>query len=111
EWGREYERSVNIPVEEYEDYVRLTSEAESFWETAKDAADFKGFQPYLEKIVDYKRKFAEYWGYEEHPYDSMLDAYEPGLTVSQLDPLFKELRSNLIHLLDEKNPAFSQAEQ
>lgn len=37
--------------------------------------------PYLEKIVDYKRRFADIYGYEDHPYDALLDEFEPGLTV------------------------------
>ncbi|MBM7552515.1 carboxypeptidase M32 [Thalassobacillus pellis] len=96
-----YDRSAKIPDEEYKEYVMLRSKAESIWEDAKGDDDFDTFQPYLEKLVEYNKKFAGYWGYENHIYDALLDNYEPGVTVEVLDNVFPKVRSSLTNLVDK----------
>ncbi|WP_214887571.1 carboxypeptidase M32 [Exiguobacterium sp. s142] len=95
----QYERNAKIPPAEYQAYVTLVSEAETAWEKAKDKNDWGTFAPYLEKIVAFQRKFADYFGYETHPYDALLYDYEPGMTVEQLDELFQTLRDELVPLI------------
>ncbi|RFU66067.1 carboxypeptidase M32 [Peribacillus glennii] len=99
ECKKEYERNKKIPAEEYKEFVVLQSKAESVWEDAREASDFAMFQPYLEKIVAYTRKFLGYWGYEGNPYNTLLDMYEPGLTVEVLDQVFGELRERIVPLV------------
>lgn len=98
ECRKEYERSKKIPPDKYKAYVVLTSQAESIWEEAKEQADFAMFKPYLEKIVAANREFIELWGYEGHPYNTLLDMYEPGMTVEKLDRLFADVREQLVPL-------------
>jgi carboxypeptidase Taq len=57
------------------------------------------FAPHLKKIVTLCRKKASLLSYEKHPYDALLDLYEPGMTSSYLDPLFERLKPSLTHLL------------
>jgi len=99
ECRKEYERSKKIPPDKYQAYVVLTSEAESVWEEAKETSDFKKFQPYLEKIVETNLEFIDLWGYEGEKYNTLLDLYEPGMTVSQLDRVFGALREKLVPLV------------
>ncbi|MFD2673005.1 carboxypeptidase M32 [Marinicrinis sediminis] len=101
ELKKEYDRSKKIPAEMYQEYVTLTSKAESVWEEAKEASDFARFQPYLEKIVAFNQRFVELWGYEGHPYNTLLDTYEPGLTVDQLDEVFGVVRERAVPLVAE----------
>ncbi|MCD6324588.1 MAG: carboxypeptidase M32, partial [Desulfurococcales archaeon] len=42
---------------------------------------------------------AEYLGYDEHPYDALLDLYEEGLRTRDLVPIFNKLTSDLPPLL------------
>lgn len=100
ETNKEYERNRRIPPELHREYVVLTSQAESAWESAKENNDFEGFVPYLEKIIDFNRKFIELWGVKTTPYDTLLDMYEPGLTTVELDRLFGELRARLVPLAE-----------
>ncbi|MBS4211462.1 carboxypeptidase M32 [Neobacillus rhizophilus] len=112
-----YEKSKSIPADMFQDYSVLTGQANDAWEEARANNDFERFLPYLEKIVEYKRKFAEIYGYEDHPYDALLDEFEPGLTVKILDPLFAKLRESSVRLLNRiqkngkgtKSEIFSQA--
>jgi carboxypeptidase Taq len=99
EYQKENGRMKKIPPALYEEYVILTAQAENVWETAKTTDDFKLFEPYLTKIVAFNRKFAGLWGYRDHPYDALLDHYEPGLTVAILDRLFADLRQATVSIL------------
>ncbi|SHF55652.1 carboxypeptidase M32 [Ornithinibacillus halophilus] len=94
-----YERSRKIPTDEFKEYVMLQSQAESVWQDAREKADFSMFQPYLEKLVAFNKKFANYWGYEENIYDALLHNYEPGVTTKVLDEVFPKVRKSLTSLL------------
>jgi len=94
----EYDRSVKIPAEEYKKYVILTSNSENKWEECKGNNDFDGFKPYLEQIIEMQQKFIDYWGVKETRYDTLLDQYEPGMTVAMLDEIFEQLKQKLVPL-------------
>ncbi|WP_210367811.1 carboxypeptidase M32 [Bacillus sp. REN3] len=98
---KDYNRNKKIPAEEYREYVILQSKAESVWEEAKEKADFEKFRPYLEKLVEANKKFIQYWGYEGNKYNTLLDMYEPGVTVDVLDRVFGELREKIVPLVQK----------
>lgn len=90
-----------IPEKEYQEYIKLIAVAEQVWEEAKAAGDFQMFCPYLEQIIETFRKFAEYWGYEDDPYDALLSHYETNLTVKEVDALSEEIKDFLIGFIKE----------
>ncbi|WAH35865.1 carboxypeptidase M32 [Alicyclobacillus dauci] len=96
---KQFDRMHKIPSKLMHEYQILVSTAESVWEDAKAQNDFPMFLPYLEKIVAIQKQFIDYWGYEGHPYNTLLDQYEPGMTVEHLDTLFGDLRSHLVPLV------------
>jgi carboxypeptidase Taq len=101
ECKKQYDLNKKIPAEEYREYVILQSQSESLWEEAKEKSDFKMFQPYLEKLVAFNKKFIEYWGYEGNKYNALLDLYEPGVTVDMIDKVFSQLRDKIVPLVKE----------
>ncbi|MFT8321188.1 MAG: carboxypeptidase M32 [Bacillus sp. (in: firmicutes)] len=107
---KEYERNKKIPPAEFKEYVMLQSKAESIWEEAKEKSDFSLFQPYLEKLVAMTKKFIEYWGYEGNKYNTLLDMYEPGITVEVLDDVFAELRNKIVPLVKKISESDHQPE-
>lgn len=108
ECEKQLKKYENIPPQEFKEYVILTSNAEVAWEKAKNDADFKTFQPYLEKIVDYNRKYTEWVGYKGNKYNALLDDYEPGLTVDIIDDVFGKLKKALVPLVKEITEAKDQ---
>lgn len=96
---KEYDRSKKIPPEKYQEYVVLTSQAESVWEEAKNNSDWSLFKPYLEKIVAFNQEFIELWGWKGTKYNTLLDMYEPGMTEEKLDEVFGALKSKLVPLV------------
>lgn len=98
---KEYELNEKIPPEKIQKYSSLTTHAQTVWEEAKHNDDFKGFEPLLSEIVAMKRDFIDYWGVKETRYDTLLDMYEPDLTVAKLDVVFDRLKARLVPLLEK----------
>jgi carboxypeptidase Taq len=49
--------------------------------------------------VELKRREAEAIGIGDEPYDALLDAFEPGATAKELEPVFADLRARLTPLV------------
>jgi carboxypeptidase Taq len=102
---RVMDRAINInkklPQELIYEFSKTSQEAMKVWEEAKRADDYKKFEPYLEKLVSLSREMAEKLGYEKHPYDALLDLYEEGLRVDDMDFIFNSLIPRLKKTLDK----------
>jgi carboxypeptidase Taq len=88
-----------VPPEVVRELAKVTSEAFVAWREAKEKAKFDIFAPYLEKIVELTKVVAEKLGYEEHPYDALLDLYEEGLTSRDVEAIFSVLEPGIKTLL------------
>ncbi len=99
ELGRSVRKLTRIPAQEYMAYAQLTNEASDVWHKAKETSDFALFQPCLEKLVAFNRKFAGYYDPDKAPYDALLDNYERGLNTTYLDRFFDVLRQRLVPLI------------
>jgi carboxypeptidase Taq len=100
-WRRDYIRETSLPVSFVEEFALLTSEAQLVWRKAKQANDFKLFEPYLEKVVHLCRKKADLLGYREHPYDALLDLYEPGMSTREVNDVFSLLQPAITSLVKQ----------
>nr|MBA3951902.1 carboxypeptidase M32 [Rubrobacter sp.] len=89
---REHERATKLPSRLVAETSRATTLAEPAWRRARADRDFGSLVPHLQKILDLQRASAEHLGYEDHPYDALLDRYEPGATKSRLELMFDELK-------------------
>jgi len=101
---RDHELATKLPVELVEEMSHTAAMAQDAWKRARAASDFGIFQPLLEKTVHLKRKEAALLGHAAHPYDNLLDQYEPGLTVEAITPVFENLRRGTLELLSTISP-------
>lgn len=102
---RDHKRALMLPESHVVELAKIASLAQDSWKKAKQAKDFTLFQPALERIVELKRIEAEILDSKAiHPYNVMLDEYEPGLTIAQLSPVFESLRKGTASLLQELAP-------
>ena len=89
----------SIPQDEYAAAAKLMAESTAAWHEAKPKSDFSIFAPYLEKVLETKKRFARYVKPEMDPYDYYLDSFEPGLTREKCDAFFAALRARVVPLL------------
>src|SRR5262249_37420354 len=96
---RAHDRAVKLPPELVEEMARVTTQAQQAWTDARAASDFARFRPWLEKIVALKRREAEAVGFKDHPYDALIDEFEPGTTTKSIQRLFADPAKELARLL------------
>lgn len=99
----DYNRNKKLPT----DFVRTMSETvnKSFhaWIGARKENSFAVFQQPLDELITLKKQEAELLGYQQHPYDALMNDYDKGLTVKITDNIFSSLRPQLSNLLDHIN--------
>ena len=96
---RDHAKATRLPTEFVEEHSRASSEAHHAWISARENNDFASFAPHLEKMIDLARRYADHQGYEDHPYDALIDDYEPGMKAAQVRGIFADLRDRTLPLL------------
>ena len=92
---------TKIPPEEFAADSRVFTLSQNAWQKAKAASDFSLFAPWLEKVIEIRRRWAGYFAPEKDVYDVWLDYYQAGLSMAQADPFFASLRQQIVPLLAE----------
>ena len=101
ELGRDRDRAMRLPERLVRELAETTSLAYEAWVQARGQSDWSQFSPWLEKVLRLKREEARCLQESDSLYDALLDDYEPGMTVQELDPLFAVLRPRLTELLNK----------
>ena len=96
---RDYDLAVKIPSSLVAELAKAETLGHEVWVKARAENDFAHFAPTLEKLLELSRRKADYLGYVTHPYDALLDQYEPGMTTAEVDRVFGELRAGLVELV------------
>ncbi|QDU30360.1 Thermostable carboxypeptidase 1 [Anatilimnocola aggregata] len=96
---RDYDKRVKLPQLLVEELTRASVLGQQAWVKARAANDFAMFQPHLTKIIELKRQQAEAVGYEDQPYDALLDDYEPQARTKDLTSVLGKLRQELVPLV------------
>jgi carboxypeptidase Taq len=105
-------RNVQLSLEDFNKnkklpstFVRQMSEVvnKSFhaWIQARKENNFTVFENPLQEIINLKKQEAELLGYENHPYDALMNDYDKGLTTTIVDQLFADLSPQLSALLEK----------
>ena len=95
---RQYDRAVRLPTRLVSETSRATALAEQAWIPARETSDWSLFAPHLERVLALKREEASYLD-GEHPYDAMLDRYDPGASTQLLRVMFDELKAGILPLV------------
>ena len=98
---RDHEVARKIPGELAAEMARAGSHGFAVWLAAREANDFAPFEPALRRNIELAREYSACFPEAEHPYDPLLDRYEPGTTTAQVRTLFATLRDGLVPLLAE----------
>lgn len=88
---KDYERAVRVPAAFVAELREAEVLATQVWQAARGANDWARFAPHLERIVGQQRRLADYLGHDHHPYDALLDGYEPELRTADVRRVFADL--------------------
>jgi carboxypeptidase Taq len=120
---RNYRRLTAVPTELVIEETQVGGEANVAWMKARQENDFASYVPHLEKMFDLAQRYADCFPEVDHPYDALLDRYEPGMMVETISRVFDEVKdpqSELIKAIAESgveiddlllHQNFPQAEQ
>ena len=89
---RMFDQATKLPRTLVEEIARVGAGSFEAWRRARERNDFTSFAPWLGRTVALQREVADRLGYAETRYDALLDLYEPAMTVSKLDALFRPVR-------------------
>jgi carboxypeptidase Taq len=96
---REVNRERKLPTNLVVQLAKETSLAQAVWHEARVKKDFNIFAPSLKKIVDILKEKADKIGFKTHPYDALLDEYEPFMNSENVKNIFKPLQMGLTEIL------------
>ncbi|RKX76971.1 MAG: carboxypeptidase M32 [Spirochaetes bacterium] len=101
EFYRDHTRNIKLPERLVVELAKESSVAQSVWVKARQNRDFKMFVPHLNKLVMLNREKAERLGYMDHPYDALLDEFEPWMKTERVTEVFSGLQKGLKEIIEK----------
>ena len=98
---REYEQAIRVPNNLITKITKTATLGYIEWEKARKKSDFSIFQPYLEKMVELQKDYAEKLDNGPTLYSNLIDLYEPGATYDWISKIFKDLKPKLIKIINK----------
>jgi carboxypeptidase Taq len=99
---RDVEKAVRVPPSLAVEIARAAASGYEAWAAARQVGDFEVQRPELERTLELRHRYAACFADDPrfaHPYDVLLDDFEPGLTTAELIPLFSALGTALVPLV------------
>jgi carboxypeptidase Taq len=97
--ARDYDKAVRVPSEFVAEQAVVTSKAFESWREARSKSDFAIFLPHLEKVVALVKRYISFFPPADHPYDVLLDDYEPAMKTADVQEIFGKLRPQQVELI------------
>ena len=97
--ARNYDKARRVPPSFIAEQAIVTSKAFEAWMEARSKSDFSIFQPHLEKVVELVHKYISFFPPGDHPYDTLLDDFEPGMKTAEVKAIFDGLRPKQVKLI------------
>jgi len=98
---RAHRRATALPNDLVEATARANSACEKIWREARPRADFAAVRPWLEEVVTLQREtaaaLADATGLT--PYDALMDGYQRGIGVADVEPVFAAYEAFLAEAL------------
>ncbi len=103
EMRREWLHATAVPVDLVEASSRACSACEMAWRKARPANDYESVRPLLQTVLDLTRRIGQAKAAKlgVSPYEALLDQFEPGGRVAEIDPLFARLGEILPGLIED----------
>jgi carboxypeptidase Taq len=102
--ARDWEKARRVPSDLQAEMAHASSTAENAWVEAKQRSDFAMLLPHLQQNIDLTKRYVDCFdGFPgfTHPYDPLLDEYEPEMTTDRMRAVLTGLREGLVPLVRE----------
>ena len=97
--SKDYDQATKVPTEYVAKFAKLTAHGHESWAKAREASDFSIFQTDLEEIVEMRKEYVSFFPPADHPYDTLLDEFEPGMKTAEVQEIFGVMRVKQVELL------------
>lgn len=97
---RSYERAVQVPANFMAKLSRHCAESYGVWAEARSANDFAAVQPYLEKMLELSREYANFFPGYDHIADPLIEGADYGMKATSVRTLFARLRQQLVPIVE-----------
>ncbi len=98
---RGYDKAVKVPPAMVAEKAMLTTKANTAWREAREKSDYAIFEPYMEQIIDYAKRYADLFKPYDHAYDVLLDDFEPKMKTEDVKKIFNEIRPQQVELIEK----------
>ena len=98
---RSYEKERRVPKQLAAEMSEAASNAHETWVQAREESSFERFRSALEQGLELRRRYIACFEGAAHPYDYLLEDYEPGTTTADVKAIFAELKAGLVPLVSE----------
>ena len=92
---RDVDKAHKVPGTLLQNIAKEASLGHQVWAKARNEGDFSLFAPALETMVNFKKEYAACLGFEQSPYEALLDDFEPGANLDDVDAMLLGLREPL----------------
>ncbi len=97
--ARNYDIARCVPPDFIAEQAIVSTKAFMAWMEARARSDFSIFRPHLEKVVELVQRYVTFFPPADHPYDTLLDKYEPGMKTADVQAIFNALRPKQVALI------------
>lgn len=97
--ARDYDKAVRIPSNFVVEQSQVQSLSYQAWMEARQKSDFSHFRPHLEKVIELAQRYVTFFPPADHPYDILLDDYEPGMKTAEVQAIFDAIRPKQVELI------------
>jgi carboxypeptidase Taq len=97
--SHDYQIEARVPSDFVARFAQETTRAHEAWAKARQGSDFSIFRPHLEKLVEMGKEYVSFFPPADHPYDVLLDKYEPGMKTAEVKAIFEALRPKQVELI------------
>jgi carboxypeptidase Taq len=95
----DFDKATRIPPEFVARFYQHIAQSYQVWAESREKNDFAAVRPLLEKTLDLSREGSGFFPEAEHVADPLIDFSDYGMKVSLIRPLFAQLRSRLVPLI------------
>lgn len=105
-WRKDIIKNTSLSKEFVQKVQQIKSKTNRLWELARKSLHKKDKQNYLDSLNElYSIKIEEYESIKHHfsfecPYDYFLDSFEENLTCKEIEPIFLEIKTHILEILN-----------